>query len=158
MGILETSGDAVVILDDDSFPGEDFVLQHKAAVTSRILTGGCRTSHDPNDSLHAKMEKTLHAYGDCKPSAFKNMVVENNCCMLRQDWIGCGMFSERFEGYGGTGQEFIQRLAYLGFGYQYNPKAKIYHHREFEGNNGMTRDDKNRQASESVKLLRKFYR
>lgn len=158
MGILESSGDAVVVLDDDSFPDENFVLEHKRTVTSKVLTGGCRTSHDPEDSLHAKMKKTLETYGDCKPSPFKGMVVENNCCMFRRDWIGCGMFSERFEGYGGTGQEFIQRLAYLGFGYQFNSKAKMYHHREFEGNNGMTREIKNEQANESIKLLNKFFK
>jgi glycosyltransferase involved in cell wall biosynthesis len=158
LGILETTGDVVAVLDDDSFPCKDFVASHKQTTQQRVLTGGCRSSHDPEDSLHPKMERLAKEYGIKTPTQIKSLLVENNCCMLRQDWIGCGMFCERFEGYGGTGQEFIHRLAYLGFAYQYNPDAKIYHHREFEGNNGVTREIKNEQAQENIKLLQKFYR
>ena len=32
LGVLETRGDAVVILDDDSFPVPDFVAEHKRPV------------------------------------------------------------------------------------------------------------------------------
>jgi len=158
MGIVETEGDIVVVLDDDSFPCEGFVAAHKQTVQQRVLTGGCRSSLDPEDSLHAKMSWTEQTYGIKNPQPIKTLLVENNCCMLRQDWIGCGMFCERFEGYGGTGQEFIRRLAYLGYHYQYNPDAKIYHHREFEGNNGMTRDIKNVQAQENIGLLQRLYK
>ena len=31
----------------------------------------------------------------------------------------------------------------------------IYHHREFEGDNGLTRDIKNKQAQESIKMIHK---
>ena len=158
MGIVESTGDAVVILDDDSFPVPDFVAEHKKTVKPRVLTGGYRNSHDPEDSLHAKMQRIEMLYGSCTPTSFRTLIVENNCCMMRQDWVGCGMFNERLEGYGGTGQEFIRRLVYQGYGYQFNPKAMIYHHREFEGNNGLTRDIKNEQAKENVKMLQKLIR
>ena len=155
MGIIETSGKAVVVLDDDSFPAPQFVEEHKKSAKNRILTGGYRNSHDPNDPMHSKMSRLLNAYGDCSPKQINEILVENNCCMLRKDWIGCGMFSERFEGYGGCGQEFFMRLAYLGYGYQFNPKAMIFHHKEFEGDNGLTRDKKNKQASEMRKVIHK---
>ncbi len=152
MGILETIGEAVVILDDDSFPCPEFISEHKKTVKEKTLTGGCRTSHDPDDELHAKM-KALENFtiGDFQPNT-----VENNTCMYRRDWIGCGMFTERIEGYGGVGQEFIGRIKYQGYKYQFNHNAKIYHHREYEGANKMSREDKIKQCFESAKLLKKF--
>ena len=155
MAILETSGHAVVVIDDDSYPDPNFVEEHKKSVKQRILTGGCRSSHDPNDVMHKKMEHLLSRYGDTTPHQIMEILVENNCCMLRKDWIGCGMFSERFEGYGGCGQEFFHRLSYLGYKYQYNPRAKIYHHKEFEGDNGLTREMKTSQAAQMRTVIHK---
>ena len=88
-----------------------------------------------------------------KPTKIREILVENNCSMLRKDWIGCGMFSERVEGYGGCGQELFLRLKYQGYDYQFNPKAMIFHHKEFEGDNGLTRKEKMRQAQEMAKLV-----
>lgn len=158
MGIVEATRPLVVILDDDSFPVPGFVAAHKAAATQRVLTGGYRNSHDPKDSLHPKMKRTLLKYGIRKPHPITERIVENNACMYRKDWLGCGMFSERFEGYGGCGQEFIARLAYQGFKYQFNPEAMIYHHREFEGDNGLTREMKDHQAVEMSKMIHKHCR
>ena len=155
MGIVETTRPIVAILDDDSFPVPKFVEAHKASARRGVLTGGYRNSHDPNDSLHAKMKRTLLKYGINKPTAITERIVENNASMLRSDLIGCGMFSERFIGYGGCGQEFIARLAYQGYKYQFNPEAMIYHHREFEGDNGLTREMKNAQAQESIRMILK---
>ncbi len=155
MALVETRGEAVVVLDDDSFPIPEFVAQHKASIRPRTLTGGYRNSHDPKDPMHAKMARYLASYGVLKPKRITEMLVENNCSMLRRDWIGCGMFSERFEGYGGCGQEFFLRLKYLGFDYQFNPNAMIFHHKEFEGDNGLTRDSKIKQAREMSKLINK---
>ncbi len=155
MAMIECKGEAIVILDDDSFPVEGFIQAHKSSVKKGVLTGGYRNSHDPSDSLHAKMKKTLLKYGIRKENPIVERIVENNCCMLTKDWIGCGMFSERFVGYGGCGQEFIARLAYQGFKYQFNPDAMMYHHREFEGDNGLTRDIKNQQASNSIAMINK---
>ena len=106
MAIIECSGDAIVVLDDDSYPSINFIEEHKKTVKSKVVTGGYRNSHDPNDELHAKMMGYLSEYGINTPHPINRILVENNCCMLREDWIGCGMFSERFEGYGGCGQEF----------------------------------------------------
>ena len=155
MGLVECSGEAVVILDDDSFPTPDFIKSHKQSVRQRVLTGGYRNSHDPSDPMYNKMKNLLNKYGNCNPHPITELLVENNCCMLRKDWIGCGMFSERFEGYGGCGQEFFHRLAYLGYGYQFNPNAMIYHHKEFEGDNGLTRDMKTEQARQMSELIYK---
>ncbi len=158
MGIVETTRPIVVILDDDSFPAPEFVAAHKASVTQGVLTGGYRNSHDPKDSLHAKMKKTLLKYGIRKPHPITERIVENNACMYRHDWVGCGMFSERFRGYGGCGQEFVARLAYLGYKYQFNPEAMMYHHREFEGDNGLTREMKDQQAMEQAVMIDKHCR
>ena len=138
-GILESSGEAVVVLDDDSFPVVEFVGEHKRSVRLKTLTGGYRNSHDPKDELHAKMKHQM------KHSVPIEEVVENNSCMYRVDWIGCGMFAEYIVGYGGVGQEFRKRLAYQCYSYQFNPRAMVYHHREFEGDNGLTRDSKAQQ-------------
>jgi len=155
MAIVETTRRAVVILDDDSFPVPGFVEAHKSSVTLGVLTGGYRNSHDPQDSLHPKMKRTLLKYGIKKPHPITERIVENNACMFRKDWLGCGMFSERFEGYGGCGQEFIARIAHQGFHYQFNPNAMIYHHREFEGDNGLTRAMKDEQAQQMALLIHK---
>jgi GT2 family glycosyltransferase len=106
--------------------------------------------------MHPKMANYLAKYGTLKPTKIKEILVENNCCMLRKDWIGCGMFSERFEAYGGIGQEFFIRLQYQGFEYQFNPKAMIFHHKEFEGDNGLTRPMKMKQHEKMKQLLNKF--
>ena len=151
MGILETTGEAVVILDDDSWPVPDYVKEHKCMVKKKTLTGGYRNSHDPKDELHRKMIRLMLGKGKLPG------VVENNCCMYREDWIGCGLFSERIKGYGGIGQEFLRRLAYQGYKYQFNPKAMIYHHREFENDYGLTRDEKMRQHEENKILLKKCF-
>ena len=150
-GIIESRGDVVVILDDDSFPVPEFVEEHKKSAAWKTLTGGYRNSHDPNDSLHDKMRYLL----ENKISV--NKATENNCAMYRKDWIGCGMFCEYIEGYGGVGQEFRLRLAYQGYDYEFNPKAMIYHHREFEGDNGLTREMKMAQYEENKKVVRKLW-
>lgn len=155
MALVETAGTAVVILDDDSFPTPEFVSAHKSSVRSKTLTGGYRNSHDSRDPMHAKMARYLSTYGSLNPVKMNQILVENNCCMLRKDWIGCGMFSERFEGYGGCGQEFFLRLMHQGFDYQFNPNAMIFHHKEFEGDNGLTRPMKMEQAREMNKLINK---
>ena len=155
MGIIESTRPIVAILDDDSFPVPGFVAAHKETVITKVLTGGYRNSYDTQDSLHPKMKRTLLKYGVKKCHPITERLVENNSCMYRKDWIGCGMFSERFEGYGGCGQEFIARLAHQGYQYQFNPHAMIYHHREFEGDNGLTREMKDQQAIEMSKMIQK---
>ena len=106
MAIVETVGQAVVILDDDSFPTPEFIAAHKSSAQRGVITGGYRNSHDPKDSLHPKMKRTLLKYGINKLNPITERIVENNACMMRSDLIGCGMFSERFEGYGGCGTRF----------------------------------------------------
>jgi len=155
MAIVETVGQAVAIIDDDSFPVPGFIAAHKSSVQRGVITGGYRNSHDPKDSLHPKMKRTLLKYGINKLNPITERIVENNACMVRTDLIGCGMFSERFEGYGGCGQEFVWRLAYQGYQYKFNPEAMIYHHREFEGDNGLTREMKDQQAMEMSKMIHK---
>ena len=156
MAIIETKGRAVVVLDDDSFPTPEFVAQHKSSVRPKTLTGGYRNSFDPSDEMHAKMVRYLDSYGVLKPTKMKEILVENNCCMYRKDWISCGMFCERFEAYGGIGQEFFIRLIHQGFDYQFNPYAMIFHHKEFEGDNGLTRPMKMKQHQNMLQLLKKF--
>ena len=159
MAILETKGRGVVVIDDDSYPDVNFVKEHRKSLKPKTITGGCRSSHDPNSNMHAKMSDLKKKYGHMHPKKLKGeMPVENNCSMLRKDWLACGMFSERFEGYGGCGQEFFKRLSYQGYYYQYNKNAKIFHHSEFEGDNGLTRAEKIRQVRSTRPTLDKHIR
>lgn len=149
-GIREARGRAVVILDDDSFPEPEFVAEHKKSVTRRTLTGGMRLSVDPSDNLKAKMAEYLEVYGDCTPKRFRpfrkyvanKYVVENNTCMLKEDWIASGLFDESIRKYGGIGQEFNRQLIKRDFRYQFNPRAAIVHHTEFRQNDQYEKVDK----------------
>lgn len=139
MGIKEAQGEAVVILDDDSFPVPEFVAEHKKSVTENTLTGGARLSTDPTDNLADKMQAYLDTYGDCRPQKFKPVrtykyVVENNTCMYKKDWLLSGMFDESIVEYGGIGQKFNHELIRRGFKYQFNPRAAIIHQVDYRQN------------------------
>ena len=141
MGIKEARGEAVVILDDDSFPVPEFVAEHKKTVAPKTLTGGGRISTDPNDTeLKDKMRAYLETYGDSIPQKFKPIpkykwVVENNTCMYKKDWLSSGLFDESIRTYGSIGQVFNRNLIKKGFKYQFNPRAAIAHHVEYKQNN-----------------------
>lgn len=140
MGIKEARGEAIVILDDDSFPVPEFVAEHKKTVEPMTLTGGGRISTDPNDTeLKDKMRAYLETYGDSIPQKFKPIpkykwVVENNTCMYKKDWLSSGLFDESIRTYGRIGQVFNRNLIKKGFKYQFNPRAAIIHHVEYKQN------------------------
>ncbi|KAF0240211.1 MAG: methyltransferase FkbM [Planctomycetota bacterium] len=141
-GIKDARGRAVVILDDDSFPEPGFVAEHKKSVTRKTLTGGMRNSVVPEEKMRLKMQEYFEVYGDCRPQRFRpfrkyaanKYVVENNTCMLKEDWVASGLFDESITKYGGIGQEFNRRLIGLDYRYQFNPRAGIIHHTEFKQN------------------------
>lgn len=140
MGIKEARGEVIVILDDDSFPVPEFVAEHKKTVAPMTLTGGGRTSTDPDDTeLKDKMRAYLETYGDSTPQKFKPIpkykwVVENNTCMYKKDWLSSGLFNESIRTYGSIGQVFNRNLIKKGFRYQFNPRAAIIHHVEYKQN------------------------
>ncbi|MBM2817614.1 MAG: hypothetical protein HW401_204 [Parcubacteria group bacterium] len=140
MGIREARGEAIVILDDDSFPVPEFVAEHKKTVAPITLTGGGRISTDPNDNeLKNKMRAYLETYGDSIPQKFRPIpkykwVVENNTCMYKKDWLSSGLFDESIRTYGRIGQTFNRALIKKGFRYQLNPRAAIVHHVEYKQN------------------------
>ncbi|OHB24569.1 MAG: hypothetical protein A2542_03155 [Parcubacteria group bacterium RIFOXYD2_FULL_52_8] len=160
MGIRAAQGEAVVILDDDSFPVPEFVAEHKKSVRRNTLTGGSRESIDPSDTeLKDKMRAYLETYGDCQPQKFKPVpkykyVVENNTCMFKEDWLRSGLFNESIREYGRIGQEFNHELIKRGFLYQFNPRAKIIHHTEFKQNQLYKRATSTRM-NRAKQLLRK---
>lgn len=154
-GILAADGRAVVVLDDDSFPCAGFIEAHCASVTSGVITGGPRNPSDPIAApLMAWKMAELSTVPACVPKSIPQMrlehptawLIENNICLLREDWIAMGLFSERLKMYGYIGQEFFARAEYLGLKYQYNPEARVVHHGEMEGDNGITREKKIREA------------
>jgi len=153
LGILAAEGDAVVILDDDSSPGPEFVAAHKQSVCHGTITGGPRSPSDVSDKRLAWKMEQLSLVPSCTPIPIKRMrrewpnayLVENNICLYRQDWIDIGLFSERLKMYGFIGQEFFARAEYLGYSYQFNPGAAIIHHSQLEGDNGLHRKKKTRQ-------------
>jgi len=140
MGIKETRGKVVAILDDDSFPVSEFVAEHKKTVAPMTLTGGGRISTNPDDNeLKDKMRAYLETYGDSIPQKFKPIpkykwVVENNTCMYKKDWLSSGLFDESIRTYGRIGQTFNRTLIKKGFKYQFNPRAIIVHHVEYKQN------------------------
>ena len=78
MAIVETTGQAVAIIDDDSFPVPEFIAAHKKSAERGVITGGYRNSHDPKDSLHPKMKRTLLKYGINRLNPITERIVENN--------------------------------------------------------------------------------
>jgi glycosyltransferase involved in cell wall biosynthesis len=153
LGILAAKGRAVVILDDDSFPGPGFVAAHCAGARPHVITGGPRHPSTSGDArMTWKMEQlsrlppmtplTIQDLKQTWPNAY---LIENNICLLRDDWITMGLFSERLKVYGYIGQEFFGRAEYLGLRYQFNPAATVIHRGELEGDNGFRRSRKNRQ-------------
>lgn len=153
-GILASKGKAVVILDDDSLPSKNFVAAHCQGVQAKVISGGPRNPSNPADvRMTWKMEQLseIPALTPCTiPDLRRNWptayLIENNICLLRDDWIALGLFSERLKLYGFIGQEFFARAEYLGYRYQYNPEAQVTHHGEMEGDNGFQRSRKTRQT------------
>lgn len=161
MGILAADGDAVVILDDDSFPNPGFVAAHKRGVTPKVITGGPRNPADSGNAHMAWKMRELAKLPPLTPIAISRMkhdwptayLIENNICLLRDDLIEMGLFSERVKMYGFVGQEFFGRAEFLGIHYQFNPAAGILHHGEYAGDNGLTTHRKMREARRA-ELLR----
>jgi glycosyltransferase involved in cell wall biosynthesis len=160
MGILASEGDAVAILDDDSFPKPEFVSEHKKSVKARVITGGPRHPANADDAKMLWKMTELGKLPRCTPITIGQLrqdwpnayLIENNICMFKQDWIDLGLFSERLKMYGFIGQEFFARAEYLGYKYQYNHDAAIMHHGQLEGDNGLTRTTKTRQIKISSAL------
>jgi len=141
--IREAKDGPIVILDDDSFPAPHFIEEHKKTVLPKTLTGGKRTSTDPESSMGSKMQEYLDVYGDSTPKNFTSFtrhknphVVENNTCMYKKDWLASGMFDESVNEYGRIAQGFIGRLKDAGFKYQFNPRAEIVHKEEYQRSYG----------------------
>jgi len=161
LGIIHASGDLVVILDDDSVPTDDFVAAHKAGAKPNTITGGPRIPNNPDDVRMAWKAKALSAVDDLVPLSIDEhrkkwpdaYLIENNICMFRDDIIRLGMFNERVKLYGFIGQEFFARAAHFDINFQVNRAAKIYHHGEIEGDNGLLRSKKKRQVFRSSLLL-----
>jgi glycosyltransferase involved in cell wall biosynthesis len=153
-GILAADGEAVVILDDDSYPAHGFVAAHRASVRAGVITGGPRDPSDPMASPHMAWKMAeLRRLSPLSPMTIGRMrhehptayLIENNICLLRDDWIAMGLFSERLKLYGFIGQEFFARAEHLGLRYQFNPDAAVVHRGEMEGDNGFQRSRKTRQ-------------
>jgi glycosyltransferase involved in cell wall biosynthesis len=152
-GILASDARAVAIMDDDSVPVPGFVAAHKASCTPGVIGGGPRHPANGDERMAWKMQElgrlppltpmTIDQLQREWPNAY---LVENNICLLRDDWIGMGLFSERLKLYGYIGQEYFARARFLGMRYQFNPAAAVMHHGELEGDNGFLRSRKQRQT------------
>jgi len=135
MGIQKARGEAIVILDDDSYPDIHFVEEHKRTAMRGVLTSGARHPEEVSDidSLNGKMQFLLDHYGYCSPKKLDTFVVENNCCMLKVNWLQ-NPFNEEIRHYGGVGQDFIRRLRENNYDFQFNPDAKIVHLSSYKRN------------------------
>jgi GT2 family glycosyltransferase len=160
LGILAADRRAVAILDDDSFPGPEYVAAHKGSVTSGVITGGPRNPADVNNERMKWKMSELAKLPALTPMSIPEMrlnwprayLIENNICMLRDDFIAMGMFSERLQMYGFIGQEFFRRAEYLDLRYQYNPAAAVTHHGEISGDNGL-HDVRKRRETRIASLI-----
>ena len=154
MGILASDRRAVSILDDDSFPVADYVAAHKRTVTAGVITGGPRQPADAGNERMAWKMRELGRLPPLTPMSIPMLrrewpnayLIENNICMLREDFIAMGLFNERIKLYGFIGQEFFGRSEYLGLKYQYNPAAAVLHHGEIAGDNGFSHRRKERET------------
>ncbi len=135
MGINMAEGEAVVILDDDSYPCEEFVKEHKKTAQRGTLVGGARIPDDEEDidSLNLKMENTRKMYGEYRVKPLISFVVENNTCMMKKNWQQVP-FDESIQRYGGIGQDFIKRLQENNYTFLFNPEAKIIHMSKYKRN------------------------
>lgn len=141
-GIQAATGEAIVILDDDSFPTKHFVAEHKKSVKRGVLTGGGMSHTDPYSNRKEQMQEYLDVYSDCTPKDFipfkrhkHKYVVENNTCMYKEDWLKFP-FDESVNEYGVIAYDFLDALKEAGFKYQFNPRAKIIHRDEFKRSYG----------------------
>ena len=128
MGIKNAKGEAVVILDDDSYPCPEFVEEHKKTARRGVITSGSRRpdTEEDVDNLNGKMDYLLELYGDSTISPLQGFMVENNCCMMKVNWLQVP-FNESIKEYGRIGQDFMARLLEKNFMCQFNPRAEIVH-------------------------------
>lgn len=157
-GILEARGRVVVVMDDDGVPLSNFVEAHVSSAKLGVITGGPRDPSDSDQSVFAQRMRdkmsAMREIPELEPMLIAQLrhnyplayLIENNVSMLREDWITLGLFSERLKTYGYIGREFFARAQYMGFKYQFAQRAGIVHHGEMEGDNGLTRKHKLRQA------------
>jgi hypothetical protein len=151
-----------VVLDDDSFPDPGFVAAHKSSARKGVITAGPRHPADAKTDprLAWKMQELLRL-PPLTPKSIPEMhrdwpnvyLLENNICLLREDWIGMGLFSERLKLYGFIGQEFFARAEFLEMQFQLNADAAIRHHGELAGDNGLHTAKKIKQTRRA-ELLR----
>jgi len=135
MGIQKATGEAIVILDDDSYPDIHLVEEHKRTATRGVLTGGARhpDTEEDVDNLNSKMQFLLDHYGYRQIKKLDTFVVENNCCMMKANWLQ-NPFNEEIRHYGGVGQDFIKKLRENNYNFQFNPDAKIVHLSSYKRN------------------------
>ena len=147
LGVLAADTDLVAIIDDDCFPGADYVAAYKRSARRRTITGGPRTPELASDTKQVAKMLELDRLPKREAIAFdrlhrewpKAVATECNICMYRDDLIGLGMFSERLKIYGFIGQEFFARAKHFGFKYQYDPDARIVHRRQRVGDNDLSK-------------------
>lgn len=154
LGILQSEGRVVVIIDDDCFPSRDFVAEHRRSAKKGVITGGLRNPAESDNEYMVWKMAQLAKLPDCVPLSFPKLrkdwpnayITECNMCLLREDFVNIGLFSERMKIYGFIGQEFFARAAYFGYEYQFNQTAAVVHRGNTAGNDGKARKRKMRQA------------
>ncbi len=128
LGNKMASGEIVLNIDDDSYPDEKLIEEHKKTVRRGVLTSGARIpdTEEDVDNLNSKMEWLLQNYGDRNPQPLKEFVVMNNCCMYKTNWLDVP-FNESLERYGTIEADCLNRLIQKNYMFQFNPDAKIIH-------------------------------
>ncbi len=128
LGNKMASGEIVLNIDDDSYPDEKLVEEHKKTAKRGVLTSGARIpdTEDDVDNLNGKMEYLLKFYGSRNPQPLKCFVVMNNCCMYKVNWLDVP-FNESLERYGVIEVDCLNRLIEKNYMFQFNPEAKITH-------------------------------
>ena len=120
--------DIVLNKDDDSYPDENLIEEHKKTAKRGVLTSGARIpdTEEDVDNLNGKMVYLLNEYGNRIPRPLKGFVVMNNCCMYKVNWLHVP-FNESLERYGAIEVDCLNRLIQKNYMFQFNPEAKIVH-------------------------------
>lgn len=132
LGIENASGDIIVLMDDDVYPDQDFVLSHYTANENNKDTFYCGQIRFPyelcqkSNYYRFRDQQHLSVNDSNKVLAF-NKIVAMNLSFKKEFIEQTGSFDERFVGYGCEDIEFGYRIIQNGYKLEYLEDALAIH-------------------------------
>jgi len=130
-GLKLTQGDIIIFLDADMVVKPDFVIQHiKAiskpevvAVSGKVISKPCQPKTVLQKYLFDYQRRGAKQFGENNPIPF-NYLITNNMSVKRKVVDECGLFNDKYIGYGGEDTDYAIRLWELyPTGLRYSSKA-----------------------------------